>query len=148
LVDDVVIDNYKRPWDAKPGSRNLAPGIPSAALWATDPNGINQIGCVYNIQGFELDYVGVIWGRDLRYSFDQQRWIGDRTESADSVVKRSKERFVDLVKNTYRVLLSRGMRGCYVYFMDRETELFVRSRMDPGQERRVAEPGPDYDPSE
>lgn len=130
LVDDVVIGDYRRPWDAKPGSRNLAPGIPSAALWATDPNGIDQIGCVYNIQGFELDYVGVIWGRDLRYSFDEQRWIGDKKESADSVVKRSKERFVDLVKNTYRVLLSRGMKGCYVYFMDADTERFVRSRME------------------
>ena len=47
------------------------PGIPSAALWATDPSGIDQIGCVYNIQGFELDYVGVIWGKDLVYDFDR-----------------------------------------------------------------------------
>jgi DUF2075 family protein len=46
------------------------------------------------------------------------------------VVKRSKDRFVDLVKNTYRVLLSRGMKGCYVYFMDKDTERFVRSRME------------------
>ena len=63
LVDDVVIGNYRRPWDAKPGNWKLAPGIPSAALWATDPNGIDQIGCVYNIQGFELDYAGVIGGK-------------------------------------------------------------------------------------
>jgi hypothetical protein len=130
LIDDVVIGDYRRPWDAKPGSRKLAPGIPSASLWATDPSGINQIGCVYNIQGFELDYVGVIWGLDLRYDFDQQKWIGDKTESQDSVVKRSKEKFVELVQNTYRVLLSRGMKGCYVHFMDKDTERFVRSRMD------------------
>ncbi len=134
LVDDVVIGSYRRPWDAKPGSRGLAPGIPPASLWATDPNGINQIGCVYNIQGFELDYVGVIWGKDLRYNLDRQEWIGDKTQSADSVVKRSKERFVDLVKNTYRVLLSRGIKGCYVYFMDRDTERFVRSRMETSRE--------------
>ena len=148
LVDDVVIGSYQRPWDAKPGSRRLAPGIPPASLWATDPNGINQIGCVYNIQGFELDYVGVIWGKDLRYDLDRQEWIGDRTQSADSVVKRSKEQFVDLVKNTYRVLLSRGLKGCYVFFMDRDTERFVRSRMETTQEwptagenrLRVAEP--------
>src|SRR6184192_2875617 len=91
--------------DGMPGNWKLAPGIPSAALWATDPDGINQIGCVYNIQGFELDYVGVIWGKDLKYDFDRQTWVGDKTHSADSVVKRSKEQFVDLVKNTYRVLL-------------------------------------------
>jgi len=130
LVDDVVIGDYRRQWDAKPGNWKLAPGIPSAALWATDPNGINQVGCVYNIQGFELDYVGVIWGRDLRYDLDSQTWIGDKKQSADSVVKRSKDRFVDLVKNTYRVLLSRGMTGCYVHFMDKDTERFVRSRME------------------
>ena len=130
LVDDVVIGDYRRQWDAKPGNWKLAPGIPSAALWATDPNGINQVGCVYNIQGFELDYVGVIWGRDLRYDLDSQTWIGDKKQSADSVVKRSKDRFVDLVKNTYRVLLSRGMTGCYVHFMDKDTERFVRSRIE------------------
>src|SRR5262245_24948236 len=134
LVDDVVIGDYRRPWDAKPGNWRLAPGIPPASLWATDPNGINQIGCVYNIQGFELDYVGVIWGRDLRYDFDSQQWIGDKKQSADSVVKRSKEQFVDLVKNTYRVLLSRGLKGCYVFFMDRDTERFVRSRMETAPE--------------
>jgi len=134
LVDDIVIGNYRRPWDAKPGNRRLAPGIPPASLWATDPNGINQIGCVYNIQGFELDYVGVIWGKDLRYDLDRQEWVGDKKQSADSVVKRSKEQFVDLVKNTYRVLLSRGLKGCYVFFMDRDTERFVRSRMETTRE--------------
>jgi hypothetical protein len=130
LVEDVVIGDYKRPWDAKPGNWKLAPGIPSASLWATDPNGIDQVGCVYNIQGFELDYIGVIWGQDLVYSFDRQTWVGNKKKSADRVVKGSKEHFVDLVKNTYRVLLSRGMKGCFVHFMDRDTERFVRSRME------------------
>jgi hypothetical protein len=150
LVDDVVIGDYRRPWDAKPGNWRLAPGIPSAALWATDPNGINQVGCVYNIQGFELDYVGVIWGKDLVYDFDRQTWAGDKTQSADSVVKRSKEQFVDLVKNTYRVLLSRGIKGCYVHFLDRNTERFVRTRIesDAGTEvafLRAAEPDTKYE---
>jgi hypothetical protein len=147
LVDDIVIGEYRRPWDAKPGDWTLAPGIPPAALWATDPNGIDQIGCVYNIQGFELDYIGVIVGRDLIYDFDKQAWIADKKASADSVVKRSKEQFVELVKNTYRVLLSRGLKGCYVYFMDKNTERFVRTRMEASEEKatplsRVAdEPG-------
>jgi hypothetical protein len=145
LVDDVVIGDYRRPWDAKPGNWRLAPGIPPASLWATDPNGINQIGCVYNIQGFELDYVGVIWGPDLAYDLDKQSWVGDKQKSSDQVVKRSKDRFVDLVKNTYRVLLSRGMKGCYVYFMDKNTERFVRSRMEvaaPPALPKAAEPEP------
>lgn len=58
------------------------------------------------------------------------QWVGKRENSADSVVKRSKENFVDLVKNTYRVLLSRGMKGCYVYFMDNDTRNFFMSRIE------------------
>src|SRR5438105_3879714 len=151
LVEDVVIGNYHRPWDAKPGNWRLAPGIPSASLWATDPNGINQIGCVYNIQGFELDYIGVIWGKDLVYDLDKRAWIGDKTQSADAVVKRSKEQFINLVKNTYRVLLSRGIKGCYVHFLDRNTERFVRTRMESAEGEidlamlRAAEPDAKYE---
>ena len=130
LVDDVVIGNYKRPWDAKPGAKGLAKGIPSASLWAYDPNGIHQVGCVYTAQGFEFDYVGVIIGPDLKYNFDQQTWLGDKSASADNMVKRSKDNFMNLVKNTYRVLLTRGMKGCYVHFMDKETERFFKSRME------------------
>jgi len=126
LLDDVVIGDWKRPWDAKPGATRLAKGIPLAALWAYDPNGIGQIGCVYTAQGFEFDYIGVIIGKDLIYR-NGQGWIGVKEESCDSVVKRSKEKFVDLVKNTYRVLLTRGMKGCYVYFMDKETRQYFES---------------------
>lgn len=130
LKDDVVMGDYKRPWDAKPEARILAPGIPSASLWAYDPNGINQVGCIYTAQGFEFDYAGVIFGEDLVYDFDKQEWIGDPSSSSDSVVKRSKDKFVDLVKNTYRVLLSRGMKGCYVYFINKDTERFFKTRIE------------------
>jgi DUF2075 family protein len=108
----------------------LAKGIPKESLWAHDPNGINQIGCIYTAQGFEFDYVGIIFGRDLVYNFDEQCWDGQKEFSADKAVKRSKEKFTELVKNVYRVLLTRGMKGCYVYFMDKDTERFFRSRME------------------
>ncbi len=130
LVEDVQIGNYRRPWNAKSDAGRLAPGIPKESLWAHVPGGIDQIGCIYTAQGFEFDYVGVIFGLDLRYEFDQQQWIGDPQASYDSVVKRAKWGFASLVKNSYRVLLSRGLRGCYVHFMDKQTERFVRSRMD------------------
>jgi phage repressor protein C with HTH and peptisase S24 domain len=130
LKDDVVIGDYKRPWDAKPEARILAPGIPPASLWAYDPNGLNQVGCIYTAQGFEFDYVGVIFGEDLVYDFDKQEWVGDQSKSSDSVVKRSADKFIDLVKHTYRVLLSRGMKGCYVYFMNKDTERFFKSRIE------------------
>jgi len=109
---------------------SLARGIPKATLWAHSPGGIDQIGCIYTAQGFEFDYVGVIFGEDLVYRFDRQDWIGDKGQSFDNVVRRSGGKFIDLVKSTYRVLLSRGMKGCYVYFMDKETERFVRSRIE------------------
>ncbi|MGB3856449.1 MAG: DUF2075 domain-containing protein [Methanosarcina flavescens] len=130
LLNDVVIGDFKRPWNAKQDAKKLAKHIPKAPLWAYDPNGINQVGCVYTIQGFEFDYVGVIFGKDLVYNFDIQRWEGHPEYSEDTVVKRSNDQFTDLVKNTYRVLLSRGMKGCYVYFMDKDTENFFKSRME------------------
>ena len=130
LLKDVQIADYKRPWNAKPDARRLAAGIPKAPLWAYDPNGINQIGCIYTAQGFEFDYVGVIVGADLTYNLDDQKWVGHIEHSFDGPVKRARETFVELVKNTYRVLFSRGMKGCYVYFIDKDTERFFKSRMD------------------
>lgn len=130
LVDDVVIENYERPWNARPDSGSLAPGIPKASLWAYEPEGVNQIGCVYTAQGFEFDYVGVIFGLDLVYVPEKADWQGDTTKSFDTVVKRSGYQFAQLVKNTYRVLLTRGVKGCYVHFMDMNTENFFRSRIE------------------
>ncbi len=129
LENDVKIGEFQMSWEGKDGFR-LAPGIPPASLWPNDPNGVNQIGSIYTIQGFEFDYVGVIIGPDLVYNFDNQTWIALRDKSADSVVKRSGEKLVDLLKNTYRVLLTRGMKGCYVYFVDKETEKFFKSRIE------------------
>ena len=88
------------------------------------------MGCIYTAQGFEVDYIGVVWGKDLVYDLDGQTWVGDKKESRDRTVKQAKADFLQLVKNTYRVLLSRGMKGCYVCFLDKNTERFVRSRMD------------------
>jgi hypothetical protein len=129
LANDVELGTFQRPWNAKPDSGRLAPGIPKASLWAYHPNGIGQVGCIYTAQGFEFDYVGVIFGEDLRYDAQLGQWIGDKSKSFDTTVKRSKEDFTRLVKNTYRVLLSRGMKGCYAYFADPETEAFFRQQL-------------------
>jgi len=144
LVDDVKIGNWAKPWNARPEAGRLAKGIPPADLWATLPGGIEQVGCIYTAQGFEVDYIGVIWGKDLTYDLDAQAWKGNRQESRDRQVKQSRDGFLGLVKNTYRVLLSRGMRGCYVCFLDRDTERFVRSRIEKAPLSMVAEPSIDY----
>jgi hypothetical protein len=130
LVDDVTIGEFRRPWNAKPDGGRIARGIPRAALWAYDPKGVNQVGCVYTAQGFEFDYVGVIVGTDLVYR-PGIGWVGQPQNSFDRfVVQRSGDAFADYVKNTYRVLFSRAMKGCFVYFVDRPTEDFVRSRIE------------------
>ena len=129
LVSDVIVGEYVRPWNAKSSAGRLAREVPPENLWAYDARGSDQIGCIYTAQGFEFDYIGVIFGPDLVYRHGVG-WIGDKTKSFDTVVKRSKEKFVDLVKNTYRVLFTRGMKGCFVYFMDKETEQLFRSRTE------------------
>jgi len=130
LVDDVVIGDFLRPWNAKPEATRLAKNIPKATLWAHDPRGIDQVGCVYTAQGFEFDYVGVIWGADLRFDPATQDWVADKAHSYDSTVKRGKAGFREFIKNTYRVLLSRGMKGCYIYCVDPETAKFLLSRTE------------------
>jgi hypothetical protein len=130
LVSDVVIGTYRRPWNAKPDAARLPSGVPKSNYWATDPRGLNQIGCVYTAQGFEFDYIGVIWGNDLVYRAAEGGWAGKKQFSYDSQVKRARpELFTDLVKNTYRVLLTRGLKGCFVHFMDAETRAFFESRL-------------------
>ncbi len=130
LVEDVAIGDWRRPWNARPELTRLPAGVPKSMFWATEPGGIDQVGCIYTAQGFEFDYVGVIWGPDLRYDWSLRKWIGDPAASRDPVVKRAKSSFLDNVRHVYRVLLSRGLKGCYVYFMDADTRRFVESRME------------------
>ena len=116
--------------ERKTGCGPAQKGYTQSKFLASDPGGIDQVGCVYTAQGFEFDYIGVIFGRDLRYDSANGLWVGNPVFSHDHVVKRrSGARFTDNVKNTYRVLLTRGMQGCYVYFADAETRAFVESRL-------------------
>ena len=146
LVDDVEVDGWSRPWNARPDAGRLAPGIPKSHLWATEPGGIDQVGCIYTAQGFEFDYVGVILGSDLVYR-PRQGWIGRREFSHDGGLKRGidEEEFTKLVKHTYRVLLSRGLKGCYVHVTDPRTRDFVESRMDRFALEVAAEKTPRYE---
>jgi DUF2075 family protein len=119
------------PWNAEPDAGRLAPGIPPSNFWACDPNGRNQVGCVNTAQGLEFDYIGVIWGRDPRRDPASSDWSGDPRHSHDSIVKRSGDRFTDLLKGIYRVLLIRGLQGCYVLFEDASTRESVRAPIGP-----------------
>jgi len=128
LEDDVVVGDFAMPWNARPDAGRLASGIPKSNLWAHEPGGIDQVGCIYTAQGFEFDYAGVIIGRDLVYR-EGEGWIAQLDESQDRGAKMGKESFIDRIKNTYRVLLTRGMKGCYVYFVDDETRAYWEGRI-------------------
>jgi uncharacterized protein len=127
LVNDVSIGSWSRPWNLK-GDRAIG-GAPPAALWASDPAGFAQVGCVYTAQGFEYDWSGVIFGPDLVWRTD--RWVAVRDANRDPDFKNrakvSDEEFDALVRNVYKVLLTRGMMGTFIYSTDVETREFLRS---------------------
>ncbi|MFH9658902.1 DNA/RNA helicase domain-containing protein [Streptomyces sp. NPDC017248] len=129
LPADVVIGDWARPWNVY-GDRSVL-GAPPAPLWATEPEGFGQVGCVYTAQGFEYDWSGVIIGPDLVWRTD--RWVVDRTASKDPVfTKATPDSEIDrLVRNTYKVLLTRGMVGTVVYSTDPETREKLRSLVRP-----------------
>ncbi|MFJ5712286.1 DNA/RNA helicase domain-containing protein [Streptomyces sp. NPDC093105] len=129
LPADVVIGDWARPWNLA-GDRSLL-GAPPAPLWATDKAGFGQVGCVYTAQGFEYDWSGVIVGPDLVWRTD--RWVVDRAASKDpSFTKATPDDHIDrLIRNTYKVLLTRGMVGTIIYSTDSETRDKLRSLIPP-----------------
>lgn len=129
LVNDVVINDFAMPWEAKEGKK-LQKGIPRWFQWAFKTAAVNQIGCIYTAQGFEFDYIGVIVGDDLVCDSSGDQLVGNISASCDPTLRRDSANFDKYVRNIYRVLMSRGMKGCYVYFLNKETERFFRSRMD------------------
>lgn len=126
LVRDVKIGGWSRPWNLK-GERSVG-GAPAAALWATDPAGFGQVGCVYTAQGFEYDYAGVIIGPDLVWRDDA--WVMVRSANKDPDFRNAKKvgdaQADRLIRNVYKVLLTRGMRGVAIFSVDATTNARLR----------------------
>jgi DUF2075 family protein len=129
LPTDVVIGDWARPWNVY-GDRSVL-GAPPAPLWATDPAGFGQVGCVYTAQGFEYDWSGVIIGPDLVWRTDH--WVVDRSASKDPIFTKATpdSEIKRLIRNTYKVLLTRGMVGTIIYSTDQETRDKLRSLVHP-----------------
>ncbi|MER7052716.1 DUF2075 domain-containing protein [Streptomyces sp. NPDC000351] len=129
LPTDVVIGDWARPWNVY-GDRSVF-GAPPAPLWATEPEGFGQVGCVYTAQGFEYDWSGVIIGPDLVWRTD--RWVVDRSASKDPIFTKATpdNEIKRLIRNTYKVLLTRGMVGTIIYSTDPETREKLRSLVHP-----------------
>lgn len=130
LVKDVKIGNFAMPWETHGNITKPPSGFVKWYEWAYRPEGFKQVGCIYTAQGFEFDYVGVIIGNDLCYDKETDSLKADITATEDPTLKKSKENFEHHVKNIYRTLMTRGMKGCYVYFTDKETEQYFRGRIE------------------
>ncbi|WP_245642265.1 DNA/RNA helicase domain-containing protein [Nonomuraea candida] len=129
LVNDVVIGDWARPWNVK---KDRAVGdYPPSMLWASEPNGFGQVGCVYTAQGFEYDWNGVILGPDLTVQDGQLVTV--RSENKDPAFKSRKSvsdsDFDQLVRNVYKVLLTRGMRGTVIYAVNPALREYLASLM-------------------
>ncbi len=135
---DIKIGNFEMSW-------NLGSGEP----FAISDTSINEIGCIHTSQGLEFDYVGVIIGDDMRY--ENGHVITDYTkrartdQSLKGIKKMSKEdpaaaqgRADEIIRNTYRTLLTRGMKGCYIYCTDRNMEEYFKRRLNMYHERLKA----------
>ncbi|ACM92683.1 conserved hypothetical protein [Nautilia profundicola AmH] len=109
---DIEIGNHKWQWnmhDEKNWKKQF--------LWSVDESQKDKIGCIHTAQGMEFDYAGVIIGEDLRY--ENGKIIADVTKRAsDDFTVKGRCDYDRIIKNTYRVLLTRGMKGCFVYCID------------------------------
>ena len=117
-VHDIKIGDFEISWNLK-----------NTTTFAIDEDSINEAGCIHTSQGLEFDYVGVIIGDDMRY--EDGKVITDftkraRTDQSLKGIKKlyrenpenAKEIADEIIKNTYRTLMTRGMKGCYVYCTD------------------------------
>ncbi len=146
-----VVAGYCWPWRSKtnPSAIDIEIGATyrrrwnldtDGSLWIIAPESIEQVGCIHTCQGLELDYVGVIVGPDLVSEEDDVRTVPSARARQDQSIKGYRamlesdpERATALadliVKNTYRTLMTRGMKGCYVYCVDSGLANRLRSRL-------------------
>lgn len=116
-------------YDIRIGDWGISWNLGDTTTYAIDPDSVHEAGCIHTTQGLEFDYVGVIIGDDLRYedghvitdytkraSTDQSlRGVRSRIKDGDTGVLDEAD---EIIRNTYRTLMTRGMKGCYVYCTD------------------------------
>ena len=117
---DIEIEGTKLRWNS------------TTANWVNSENAANEVGCIHTVQGYDLNYVGVIVGPELTYdpindclTIDKDRYK-DRNGWQGIDDPAELERYII---NIYKTLMTRGMRGCYLYFVDKGTERYFKSRM-------------------
>jgi len=121
--DIQLINEFKAKWNF--GNTNL---------WAIDEDSFNQVGCIHTSQGLEFDYVGVIIGKDL--SYEGGKVITDKTKRAKTdqslrgLNNKDNPNLADrIIRNTYKTLLSRGQKGCYVFCEDTNLSDYLKLKL-------------------
>lgn len=127
-VHDIEIGDFGMSWN-----------LGSSSTWAIDPESVHEIGCIHTCQGLEFDYVGVIVGEDLRYDdgiitdFTKRARTDQSIKGLKGMYKKDKEKaeaIADcIIKNTYRTLLTRGQKGCYIYCVDEKLKEYLKERL-------------------
>ena len=126
---DIQIGDFRMSW-------NLGKGV-----YALEDTSINEVGCIHTTQGLEFDYIGVIIGKDLQYAngslVTDFRERADTDKSVSGLKKLEKQdpeearkKADEIIKNTYRTLMSRGMKGCYIYCCDENLNDYFKQRLD------------------
>lgn len=117
---DIEIDGLKLAWN----STNID--------WVNSPNAINEVGCIHTIQGYDLNYVGVIIGPEVRYNKDDHKLIIDRDKYRDFNGGRGVSDPVELERyiiNIYKTLLTRGIYGTYIYAVDQSLNRYIQEHI-------------------
>jgi uncharacterized protein len=106
--------------------------------YAANPLSINEVGCIHTSQGMEFDYVGVIIGKDLLYRAGKVITDYNQHPVKAGEFRRAHKQKIDsndgeiidkLIRNTYRVLLQRGLRGVYLYILDDELRKYFQNKI-------------------
>lgn len=127
-VHDIKIGDFEMSW-------NLGNSI-----FALDETSIDEIGCIHTSQGLEFDYVGLIIGDDMRY--ENHHIVTDvskraKTDQSMKGIKKldkqdhckAEEKADEIIKNTYRTLMTRGMKGCYIYCTDQNLRNYLKQKI-------------------
>jgi uncharacterized protein len=102
-------------------------------LWILKPESVSEVGCIHTCQGLELDYIGVILGPDLVARNGLLVAAPEKRARTDASIKgyknepeRARKKAAEIIKNTYRTLLTRGQKGCFVFSVDPETNQYLK----------------------
>ena len=129
-VYDIQIGDFRISWNLK-----------NTTTYAIDEDSIHEAGCIHTSQGLEFDYVGVIIGDDMRYEnghvitdFNKRARTDDSLKGIKKLYKENpelaKKEADEIIKNTYRTLMTRGMKGCYVYCTDQRLAAYLKKCLE------------------